>query len=359
MPTSSATLFSRAWLESWLTREWQRNSWWQLLLRPLSWLFALGVALRRWSFRLGLRSSTRIDAPVIIVGNITVGGSGKTPLVLALVEMLRTRGYRPGVVSRGYGSNRVVARSDPAIEVDVARPDAAAVFGDEPLLLAGRLGCPVFIGRDRAVAARALRKRHPEVDVVIGDDGLQHYALARDIEIAVLDGSQGVGNGVLLPAGPLREPVSRLESVDAIAVYGNGRSFGGRTLPTFAISLGAERLINLRSGQQLGVAEFIAAVGGKRIHALAGIARPQRFFAHLQRLGLRTNNHPFADHHRFSAGDLALPDGDLILMTEKDAVKCMAFADARCWYLRVDAELPAAFHELILQRLRSIKSRRH
>ena len=354
---------SRAWLETGLTREWQRHSLWQILLRPLSWLFALLVALRRLSFHSGLRRSTRIELPVIIVGNITVGGSGKTPLVIALVEMLREHGYRPGVVSRGYGAHRGANRSDAPLEVDAAALDATAAFGDEPVLLARRLHCPVFIGRDRVAAARALCSQHPGVDVILSDDGLQHYALARDIEIAVLDGIHGVGNGAMLPAGPLREPVSRLNSVDAVAVYGSesgsGRHFGDSTLPTFAISLGAERFVNLRSGQQLGVAEFIAAAAGKPLHALAGIAHPQRFFSHLQRLGLRTSDHPFADHHRFNAGDLALPATDLLLMTEKDAVKCAAFADERCWYLRVDAELPAALFELILQRLHELKLHQH
>lgn len=355
MSTPMAAPLWRARLETWLTREWQRNSPWQILLRPLSWLFALLAALRRISFHSGLRRSTRIDVPVIIVGNITVGGSGKTPLVIALVEMLRERGYRPGVVSRGYGSLQGATKVDTALQVDADAPEATTNFGDEPVLLARRLQCPVFIGRDRVAAARALRQRHAEVDVIVSDDGLQHYALARDIEIAVLDGTHGVGNGALLPAGPLREPVSRLKTVDAVAVYGSGRRFGGRMLPTFAISLGAERFINLHSGQQLGIVEFVAAAAEKRIHALAGIATPQRFFSHLQRLGLHTSNHPFADHHRFSAGDLALPATDLLLMTEKDAVKCASFADARCWYLRVDAELPAAFYELIVQRLALLK----
>ena len=358
MALSLAAFRWRARLETWLTREWQRNSPWQILLRPVSWLFALLVELRKLSFQSGLRRSMRTDVPVIIVGNITVGGSGKTPLVIALAEMLRARGYQPGVVSRGYGAVPGAAHDESPLQVDPEMPDATAAFGDEPVLLARRLQCPVFIARDRVAAAHALRSRFPSVDVIIGDDGLQHYALARDIEIAVLDGNHVVGNGALLPAGPLREPVSRLNSVDAIAVYGDDSGyrhrFGANTLRMFSTKLGNERFVNLRSDQQLGVAEFISAMAEKSIHAVAGIARPQRFFSHLHRLGLRTIDHPFADHHRFGAADFGLPAddiGQIILMTEKDAVKCAAFADARCWYLRVDAILPPAFYELIVQRL--------
>ena len=347
----------RARLETWLSREWQRSRAWKISLTPVSWLFASIVSLRRLLFRSGVYRSTRIDVPVIVVGNITVGGSGKTPLVIAIVEMLRAHGYRPGVVSRGYGSTANANRDDRAVQIDAAASDAALRFGDEPVLLARRLHCPVVVARDRVAAARTLRVRNPEVDVIVSDDGLQHYALARDIEIAVLDGGYGVGNGAMLPAGPLREPVSRLNFVDAMAMYGLSSQFDALTPPKFSVALGEERVVNLHGGQQLSVAEFAAAAdaAGKSLHAFAGIARPQRFFAHLQRLGLRTHNHSFADHHRFTADDLAASANDLLLMTEKDAVKCAVFADARCWYLRIDAILPPAFQDLIVQRLASAK----
>ena len=355
MAAKNAPPNRRARLETLLTREWQRNSAWQILLSPVSWLFTALVALRRLLFRCSIYRSTRIDVPVIVVGNITVGGSGKTPLVIAIVEMLRAQGYRPGVVSRGYGSVAISKRDDAAVQVDAVAADAALKFGDEPVLLARRLHCPVVVCRDRVAAARALRVGNPEVDVIVSDDGLQHYALARDIEIAVLDGGYGVGNGALLPAGPLREPVSRLNLVDAMAMYGHSSQFDALGPPRFSIALGQERFVNLHNGEQLSVAEFAALAADQPVHAFAGIARPQRFFAHLQRLGLRTHNHAFADHHRFTADDLVAPANDLVLMTEKDAVKCAAFADARCWYLRVDAILPPAFHELIVLRLASIK----
>lgn len=321
---------------SWLERQWYRTGPWQLALLPFSFLFQVLSALRRGAYRLGWLNIQRLSVPVIVVGNLTVGGSGKTPLVLWLARWLRHRGFHPGIVSRGYGGHALMPR--PAI------PEGdAASLGDEPLLLARESGCPVWVGRDRAAAGRALLLAHPACDVIISDDGLQHYRLARDVEIAVVDGERLLGNGRLLPAGPLREGAWRLRRVDAVVMNGgspDGMQFGMRLCGTVAR--------NLKSGATAELATF----RGMALHALAGIGHPQRFFDHLQRHGLNFTAHPFPDHHPYRQTELDWPDAEAILMTEKDAVKCAAFADGRYWSLPVEAELDAGFGEKILALLR-------
>ena len=365
-------------MEAWLTREWQRNSLWQIFLRPVSWLFRLLVALRRRAYQFNLLKSSSVGVPVIIVGNISVGGTGKTPLVLALVETLSKQGMHCGIVTRGY-HRRADVSSDIPIHIT---PDLllGTVVSDEAALLARRAGVPVYASANRVEAAEALLRSHAEVDVIISDDGLQHYALRRDIEICVIDGARGLGNGALLPAGPLREPASRLNAVDAIVVNGNtihpaikpdrrGREWPqgpiGRTVasparqsrPQFAMTLANETFINLQSDRRLDMSEARAAFHGKRIHALAGIGNPQRFFSQLAALGLEPDTtQPFPDHHDYRAADFSGVDAGIILMTEKDAVKCMAFADERMWFMRVDAVLPPDFAEFILNKLHPHKA---
>ncbi len=279
---------------------------------------------------------------VIVVGNITVGGSGKTPLVLWLAQFLRQQGFRPGIVSRGYGGSAVLPQQ--------AEPDGdAAQVGDEPLLLARRSHCPVWVGRDRVAAGRALLAAHPECDVIISDDGLQHYRLRRDMEIAVVDGQRRFGNGYLLPAGPLREGVGRLCSVDAVVVNGNEEVTS--SVPQFHMRLRGVALSNLRSGVTAGVEGF----KGKSIHALAGIGHPPRFFDHLHGLGLEFEAHSFPDHYAYRPGDLDWPGADAVLMTEKDAVKCAAIATDRHWVLAVDAELDPGLGVLILDKFKGAK----
>lgn len=301
-------------------------------LLPLSWLFRALAALRRLLYRRGVLRQERADVPVVVVGNITVGGSGKTPLVLWLAQGLRERGHAPGIISRGHGGSAEVPRS-------VRPQDDAAVVGDEPLLLARRSGCPVWIGRRRAAAARALLADHPECDVLICDDGLQHYGLARDVEIAVMD-ERGIGNGWFLPAGPLREGPSRLRSVDALVINGGAlpAGLGAETVRTCFMRLAGTRFVSL---QRPEVSCGAADLQGRRLHAVAGIGYPQRFFDHLAALGLRFAAHPFPDHHRYTAADLAFADADALLMTEKDAVKCGGLALPETWVLRVDAEVSA------------------
>lgn len=328
----------------WLEGQWYCRSFWQLVLLPLSALFWLLSAVRRAAFRNGLIASVRLPVPVIVVGNITVGGSGKTPLVLWLAHFLRQQGYRPGIVSRGYGASGETARP-------VGPADDPASSGDEPVLLARKSACPVWIGRDRAAAGRALLAANPDCDVVLCDDGLQHYRLQRDLEIVVVDGQRRFGNGRLLPAGPLREGLWRLRQVDAVVV--NGGAFLDGLAEQFHMYLNGTQLVNLHSGEKRPAAQL----KGVRLHALAGIGHPQRFFGYLQALGLEFAAHAFPDHHAFQPGDLDWPDADALLMTEKDAVKCAAFADERYWFLPVEAEMDPAFGPEILEILRKRNGR--
>ncbi len=334
----------------WLEREWQRLGGVALVFLPLSLAFRALVALRRRLYLSRLLPSWRAPVPVVVVGNITVGGTGKTPLVIEVVEILARRGWTPGVIARGYG--RVPrTESDPRgvvrVYPDVATPEH---FGDEPVMIARRSRVPVYISPDRPAAARALLAAHPEVNVLVSDDGLQHYALARDVELVVIDGERGFGNGLLLPAGPLREPVSRLASVDAAVVNG-GWSDTVSAPRQFAMQLGRERFFAIASNQELAAPEFALAARGRSVVALAGIGNPDRFFEHLAKLGVSARGIAFADHYAYQAKDLKLPGAEVIVMTEKDAVKCAAFADARMWYLRVDAILPPEFDDFLLTRI--------
>ena len=322
---------------------WQRRGMLASALFPFSLLFAGLVAVRRAFYRFGLIASERLPVSVVVVGNITVGGSGKTPVVINLAQALRARGKRPGIISRGYRgaavAQCVTAESDPA------------QVGDEPLLLARRAACPVFVGRDRVVAAKALLAQHPDVDVIISDDGLQHYRLARDCEIAVFD-RRGVMNGLPLPAGPLREPTSRLASVDALVLNGIAVSptptFGH---PVFLMDLLAARFYRLDDPAiQCTAADF----SGKALHAVAGIGDPSRFFEQLAALGLTSNNHAFDDHHAYRADELDFT-GDALLTTEKDAVKLARLSlSLPVWVLPVTAEVKpdlAAFVAIVLEKI--------
>jgi tetraacyldisaccharide 4'-kinase len=337
-------------VRDWVQSEWERLGGLALVLLPFTVVFAAATALRRGLYRLRLVPRWRARVPVIVVGNITVGGSGKTPLTLAILELLQSRGYTPGAIARGYG--RVPPRENDPNGVVRVYPDIATpeLFGDEPVVIARRSRVPVYISPDRPAAARALLAAHPEVNVLVSDDGLQHYGLARDIELAVVDGERRFGNGLLLPSGPLREPVSRLKRVDAVVVNGGADDtrWSGRQ---FAMRLGGERFCKLTSNQELAPAEFALMARGRQVVALAGIGYPPRFFAHLAALGIAARTLAFDDHHHFQPAEMKLPGAEVIVMTEKDAVKCAAFADARMWYLSVEALLPREFEEFLLTRL--------
>lgn len=307
-----------------LLRVWQARGPLAWLLLPAGLLFFLLVVLRRWVFRCGWRKGVKLPVPVVVVGNIVVGGAGKTPLTLWLSQRLRAAGWRPGIVSRGYG------RTEAAIR-EVGAGMTAQEAGDEPLLLARRSGCPVFVGSDRIAAARALLGVHPDCNLVLCDDGLQHYRLGRDFEIAVLD-NRGVLNGWPLPAGPLREPVSRLGQINALVL--NDTAFAVPPgIPCFAMRLEGRRFYRLDDPKRTCTADDL---GGYDLVAVAGIGAPQRFFDHLAALGLRCANHPFPDHHHYTAADLAF-DADAILTTEKDALKCVGLTALPIWVLPVEA----------------------
>ena len=329
------------------------------LLLPLSWLFGALAALRRASYRAGILRVTSVPAPVIVVGNLTAGGSGKTPLVIALVQALRAAGYTPGVISRGYGGahDGDAPGASGGEPLEVTASIDPALSGDEPLLIQRRTGAPVFVSRDRPRAAHSLLKAHPDVNVLFSDDGLQHYALARDVEIAVFD-ARGAGNHRLLPAGPLREPLARAASVTAIvhnvtaehmAKIVSHQSFPASFTMQLA-PLPCYQLVN--PGETCEANRLIGRGARGALAAVAGIGDPARFFATLRALGLAFSEHPFPDHHAFTPGDLATIDADTIVMTEKDALKCAVFNDARIWVLPVEARIDTALINLILEKLR-------
>ncbi len=323
-----------------LQRHWYRITPLHLISLPLSWLFGILAALRRLLYRKHILASFKLDVPVIVVGNISVGGTGKTPLTLALAAQLIAHGKQPLIISRGYGGNAQHAQH-------VTPTSSAQLCGDEPLLMARRSVCPVWIGRDRVATARAALQAHPECDVILCDDGLQHYRLRRDVDIVVMDSVRKIGNGFLLPAGPLREPVSRLKLVDAIVV--NGGQTSSQKIK-FGMALRGEIFYNLLDPSRSATAQELQ---GLRCHAIAGIGHPQRYFDALQTLGLHCVNHAFPDHHAYRADELNFADCDALLLTEKDAVKCTTFADARYWVLRVDAQIDSALIELILRKMQN------
>jgi tetraacyldisaccharide 4'-kinase len=321
---------------------WYGNAQPSVFLRVLSFIYGTLGAARRGLYRRGLLSSVRLPVPVIVVGNISVGGAGKTPLTLALIDALKARGFAPGVISRGHGGSA----SGPIL---VDRQSDAAIVGDEPALIARAAAVPIAVGRDRVAAARLLLGR-AKADVLIADDGLQHYALCREVEICVIDGERRFGNGRLLPAGPLREPVSRLDAVDFRVCNGGETGVG-----EVAMALQGDLAVALVDPQRRHPLRDFA---GGRVHAVAGIGNPARFFVQLRAAGLDVIEHPFEDHFAFTAKDLDFGDELPVLMTEKDAVKCLAFARAQHWQVPVRAQLPAQFFDAVAQRLRQLKAGR-
>lgn len=299
------------------------------LLRPLEWLYRAVVQRKRARFLAGEGVIYRAPVPVVVVGNITVGGTGKTPMILWLIEHCRCQGLRVGVVSRGYGAQ------PPQLPWRVQADQLASVAGDEPLLIVQRSGVPLMIDPDRGRAVAALLAAEP-LDLILSDDGLQHYRLARDLELVLIDAARGLGNRHCLPAGPLREPVERLQSVDALLYNGASSDLQDG----YGFTLQPRYLVNLRSGEQQPLSHFPA---GQALHAVAGIGNPQRFFNTLEGLHWRPVAHAFADHAPYSAELLSFSPAMPVLMTEKDAVKCRTFAADDWWYLAVDAEPSAAF----------------
>ena len=303
-------------------------------------LYRSVVQRKRARFLSGDSATYRAPVPVIVVGNITVGGTGKTPLILWLIEQCRAQGVRVGVVSRGYAAR-------PAhFPWTVSATDTAKQAGDEPLLIVQRSGVPLVIAPERAQAVQQLLAEH-SLDIILSDDGLQHYGLARDLELVLIDAARGLGNQRCLPAGPLREPAERLQSVDAVLLNGAEQdSHNG-----FAMRLQPTEWVHVRSGRREPLSYFPAQ---QKMHALAGIGNPQRFFKTLEGLNWQPIAHAFADHAQFTAQDLQFPDDLPVVMTEKDAVKCREFAADHCWYLQVAAQPSPAFSDWFAEQLKRL-----
>lgn len=316
-------------LHNYITQHlWQQRNFINYLLLPISWLFQLITYLRRTLYQNNILSRTHFSVPIIVVGNLTVGGNGKTPCVMALAALLKEKGWKPGIVSRGYGGQ---ARQYP-LQVDYASDPKQA--GDEAVLLARVTACPMVVDPNRVRAVKTLLANN-DCNIVLSDDGLQHYALTRDIEIIVTAGETRFGNGYCLPAGPLREPITRLSDVDFVT----------------RIDLKPQALRNLYNPEKRMSLENLPT---NKIHAVAGIGNPQRFFQLLKEYGFALQQHIFPDHHPFVSEDLQAVSGATVIMTAKDAIKCESFAQPTHWYLPVEAQLSWEFKRDFLEQLRQL-----
>ena len=337
-PQSDTPSSQQAWLDAWYgARRWT------LFLLPLMWIFIVASGVRRWW--LCLFRQTRIKKPVIVVGNISVGGTGKTPLLISLVKYLQQVGLTPGVISRGYGGKAI--QYPYLLDANAT----AAIAGDEPFSIWQRTACVVCVGPDRVACARLLEKQG--CDILLSDDGLQHYRLGRDIEIAVVDGQRALGNGFRLPVGPLRESARRLKEVDWVVVNSPRDQFALPQLPDLMfvpMKINPQSLVHVQSGRLLPVEHF----KGQTLHAVAGIGNPSRFYTSLHNLGMLTVEHKFPDHHPYQESDFEFAANKPVIMTEKDAVKCRAFAREHWYYLPVEAQLPDEFLLAFQARVREV-----
>lgn len=323
---------------------WYQQSFWRYALMPLSGLYRLIIGLRRRCYKLGLFKTTRFNIPVIVVGNITLGGTGKTPLIIWLAHYLSALGFNPGIISRGYGGH---AKHHPTF---VDSHHKVSLVGDEAILLARHSHCPVVIDPNRVRAAQALIT-NTNCNIILSDDGLQHLALGRTLEIVAVDGSRGFGNHCCLPAGPLREPIQRLKTVDFILLQTlqpqNHTLFVD--IPSHTFSLVAEKFINVINPE---LHQPLAYFSDKCVHAIAAIGHPIKFFDSLRSLGIQVIEHAYPDHHLFNSEDFAqFTNSDIVIMTEKDAVKCTSFAEANFWYLQVHAVVEEAFKLALREKL--------
>lgn len=314
-------------LVKWLEEVWYDRQRPPLVLIPLSWIYRLTIVIRSACYAWGLLPVDRVPVPVIVIGNLTVGGTGKTPLTVWVVQRLVRSGFNPGIVSRGYGGK---ARQWP----QPVFPDSDyRVVGDEALIVSKRTGCPMAVAANRVAAVKYLLQNH-HCDIIISDDGIQHYALSRDIEIAVIDSQRRFGNGYCLPAGPLREPLSRLQTVALTIV--NGQANANET----SMQMHGQLAVNM---EDESVKKKLSDFNGQKFHAIAGIGNPNRFFGHLSEIGLNFDKRQFPDHHVYNGTDIHYNDTLPIVMTEKDAVKCQAFMDKRYWYVPVEAVVDEKF----------------
>ncbi|WP_079254063.1 tetraacyldisaccharide 4'-kinase [Endozoicomonas arenosclerae] len=327
---------SRRWqdvLSDSVLNSWYGNGFWTRLLLPLSWLYSFIALRRRDKYEKSARWQSPV--PVIIVGNITIGGTGKTPFVASLVKHLQQQGFRPGIASRGFGAGKGIQ-----LPAQVLPDSDPALLGDEPVMLAQQLNIPVMVDPDRVSAAKALIQ-DKDCDLVIADDGLQHYNLDRHIELVVIDGQRMLGNGLSLPAGPLRESPERLKQVDQVLINGEPSCSLNTAYESFFLEPDSLRPVGRETDTKVP--------SSGKVHAVAGIGNPERFFNTLENLGFEVIPHPFPDHHAFVKQDLQFQDDLPVIMTAKDAVKCTAFAESRCWFLPVQARVPEAFFERILK----------
>lgn len=325
---------------NWLINSWYQASPIRWLLAPLSGLYRSITSLRRTFYQIGLLKSSSLPIPVIIVGNISVGGTGKTPFVIWLAKALQQAGYHPGIISRGYGGK------SPEHAKLVTHESTATDVGDEPVIIFRQTACPMVVGANRVEVGKKLLENY-DCNVIISDDGLQHYALNRDIEIVVIDGKREFGNQYCLPAGPLREPLSRLNSVSFLVHNGSNRDVehNMQLIQTLAINLADPSITK-------PISEFSTT----SVHAIAGIGNPQRFFSQLSEQGIKVTPHPFADHHPFKSVDINFNDHKPILMTEKDAVKCQAFANENMWYIPIEATISGKLNQHLLDTLAGLPS---
>ncbi|MBL1294659.1 MAG: tetraacyldisaccharide 4'-kinase [Thiotrichales bacterium] len=324
-----------------LDHYWYSDNWVSTLLRPLSWCFRGMVAIRRWLYKKSLLESVKLPVPVIIVGNISVGGTGKTPLVIALVTLLKKHGYHPGVITRGYGGDK---QAKPVLVTSDSDPYAVS---DEAVLLAQRTQSPVVASPNRIASSKMLLAKG--CDIIISDDGLQHYRLQRDVEIAVIDATRGFGNSYCLPAGPLREPQGRLNSVDLVVMNGDE----SKRNDDFMMQMHSHPPIKLVNGEESSVDDF----AGSKVHAIAAVGNPQRFFDYLKLLGMTVIEHEFPDHHRYVTSEIEFDDSYPVFMTEKDAVKCRKLVDSEKYhYIAIDAELDTRFEPSIINLLAKTKT---
>lgn len=322
----------------WLVKTWYQPHPIRWLLFPLSALYQGIIWIRKSLYKIGVFKQQFLSVPVIIVGNITVGGTGKTPFVIWLAKQLQQAGFHPGIISRGYGGKAdhypqiVSPQSDPAI------------VGDEPIIISRQTNCPMVVSPNRVAAGNMLLQQY-DCDIIITDDGLQHYALGRDLEIVVVDGNRLFGNGYCLPAGPLREPLSRLHQVDFV-IHNNGKD----TIRFNMVSSQGAAINLVDPNMTKPLSDFM----DQTVHAVAGIGNPEHFFTQLTEYGLSIFPHPFSDHHLFQLGELNFSDNNPILMTEKDAVKCQRFAKNNMWYIPIEVTISGKLEQLIQHKLTGI-----
>ncbi len=320
----------------WLQDAWYKEMYISSFFMPISMLYDDVIRFRAFLYRIGVKRKTKLKVPVIVVGNITVGGTGKTPLVLWLARFLREEGYKPGIISRGYGGE---SENWPIYVTDKTDP---GLVGDEAVLMVQRADCPVAVGPERVKAAQLLLDES-DCNIILSDDGLQHYALERDIEICVVDGERRFGNGYMLPCGPLREPIGRLQKVDLVIVNGTPEEE-----MEFSMAIEGDIAVNLLSKEEKLLTEFNKI----DCHALAGIGNPKRFFDLLENQNISIESHAFLDHYQFTAQDITFDDDKPILMTEKDAVKCRGFASEKHWYVPIKAQPEEKFVEKLIELLK-------